>query len=232
MNDLYDLVQQGEGNAAVQQVAEFAQVLGGWGPAPGDEVVFDPYMDRDIRGAAVGPDYPAHCYERKDVLDRAECIEIYQTVERQVRFGRSLFTTPNRDGTETLRPKFDDLLSTFIEEVGHSWQEYLYETDGQGGPRIRETSQAEAERWRAGQEYQVKRYILNLDGDLFTLSDQQRETLQSQICEGYANPMNHEVPPYEAPPSWLHSDRWPLTVPSTSEFDAFCHSANLESRPK
>ncbi|MCQ3931858.1 MAG: hypothetical protein DPW16_15510 [Chloroflexi bacterium] len=227
MNDLYDLVQQGEGNVAVQQVAVFAQELGGWGPAPGDEVVFDPHMDRDIRGALVEVDYPAHCYERKGVPDQTECIEYYQMIERRVRFGRSLFTTPNGDGTETLRPMFEDVLSTFIEEVGHSWQEYLYETDGQAGPRLHETTQAEAERWAAGREYQIKRYILSLDGVVFTLSDQQLATLRSHICEGYANPINHEIPTFAAPTGWPHPEGWPTTMPSAIEFDAFCHTDHL-----
>ncbi len=220
---LADLVRNGQGEVALQQVAEFAQQLGGWMPAPGDELVFDPYMSRKVRGSSLDYDELPDCADPQVSPDEAACIRQFRTLERQVRFGRSLFTTPAEDGTDQPRPAFDDLLSTYIEEVGHSWQEYLYETNGQGsGARTRQTSKAESERWAAGREYQIKRYILSLDGTLFTLSDEQRDTLRTQICEGYANPLGHNVPLYRAPQGWPNPEGWPTTTPTIEELQAFC----------
>ncbi len=47
---LYQLVQQGEGDAALALVTTVALERGGWGPAPGDIVVYDPQLPRYTRG--------------------------------------------------------------------------------------------------------------------------------------------------------------------------------------
>lgn len=224
---LYDLVQNGQGDMALQQVVDYAQQLGGWMPAPGDELVFDPYLSRKARGSMLDTDELPNCADPLVATDEASCIAQFRTLERQVRFGPSLFTTPTEDGTVEVRPAFDDLLSTYIEESGHSWQEYLYETNGLGsGSRSRQTSKAESDRWAAGREYQIKRYILSLDGGLFQLSDQQRETLRGQICLDYANPMGHEVSAYGAPAGWPNPQGWPVTAPTAEEFQVFCVGFN------
>ncbi len=224
MRSVFEMVNNGQGEAALQLVMEQAAVLGNWGPAPGDEVVFDKYMARGVRGAVQDFDeLPYDCADPKVSMDEAVCLENFRLRERQVRFGRSLFTTPAEDGTIAPRPVFDDLLSTYIEEVGHSWQEYLYETDGLSSPqRTRLTSLAEAERWAPGREYQIKRYILALDGDLLALSGQQREALMDAICGGYASPIGHEVPGYSAPDSWPEAAAWPVTTPTVDELAALC----------
>jgi hypothetical protein len=84
-------------------------------------------------------------------MEMDDCLALFYTQEHQVRFGPGLFVTPTADGGAAARPAFDDVLSTYIEETGHSWQEYLYETDGRGsGSRVRQTTQAESQRWAHG----------------------------------------------------------------------------------
>jgi len=220
---LNQLVTSGNGAEALDRVRSTAFELGGWAPAPGDEVVFDPYLSRKVRGTVVDFDeLPYDCADPKVSADKDTCLEEFAAKERQVRFGQSLFTTPG-DGGAVVRPSFDDLLSTYIEEVGHSWQEYLYETNGNGnGQRIRQTTIAESEYWGPGREYQVKSYILSLDGTLLTLSDQQRDVLRGQICDGYANPIGNEIPPYGAPEGWPNPQGWPVEQPTEAELAEFC----------
>ncbi|MBN1966098.1 MAG: hypothetical protein JW910_15720, partial [Anaerolineae bacterium] len=120
---------------------------------------------------------------------------------------------------------FDDVLSTYIEEVGHSWQEYLYETDGLGsGPRTRPTGYYEAMHFAPGSEYQVKLYILNLDGTVLHLSAEERARFVDAICEadGYANPVGREVPAYGAPTGWPNPEGWPTVAPTEAEHAALC----------
>lgn len=220
---LVDLVQNGQGDAALQQVADYAVQLGGWTAAPGDELVFDPYMSRKTRGSSLDYDELPDCADPMVSTDEAACVDGFRALEQQVRFGPSLFTTPGSDGTAVARPSFDDLLSTYVEEVGHSWQEYLYETKGSGqGARVQMTSKAESERWAAGREYQVKRYILSLDGSLVHLSDEQRAMLRGQICDGYANPLGRDFPAYGAPQGWPNPEGWPVVAPTQAEMEAFC----------
>jgi hypothetical protein len=220
---LVAMVHNGEGESALQLVVETAATLGNWGPAPGDTVVYDRFMSRNVRGAVQDYDDLPDCSNPKISPDEQACIAQFQALEQQVRFGPSLFSTPQDDGSAAPRPTFDDLLSTYIEEVGHSWQEYLYETDGRGnGARTRLTSQAESEHWGPGREYQIKMYILSLDGTLLTLSDQQRANLRGQICDGYANPVGHDVPAYAAPAGWPNPDGWPTVTPTQEALQAFC----------
>jgi hypothetical protein len=224
---LYDLVSNGQAEAALQQVVSYAQQVGGWMPAPGDELAFDPYLKRNVRGSSLDYDELPNCADPLVATDEAACIAQFRALERQIRFGYSFFTTPGDDGTVTIRPALDDMISTYIEEVGHSWQEYQYETNGLGsGSRTRSTSKGESDRWAAGREYQIKRYILSLDGSLITLSGEQRENLRGQICLGYANPIGHEVPAYGAPQGWPNTQGWPTSAPTPAEFDAFCAGTN------
>jgi hypothetical protein len=226
MLTLTDMLQNGQGEAALQLVVAAAAELGSWSAAPGDELTYDPYMSRKIRGSSLDYDEFPDCGNPKVASDEQACRAQFQMLEHQVRFGPSFFSTPEDGGGATPRPAFDDLLSTYIEEVGHSWQEYLYETEGRGsGARTRQTTLAESERWSFGREYQVKRYILSLDGTLVNLSDQQRVSLTTQICEGYANPLGHDVPEYGAPAGWPHPEGWPVTAPTPDELVAFCAGA-------
>ena len=82
--------------------------------------------------------------------------------------------------------------------------------------------------WRDGKrlvtgwEYQVKRYILSLDGSWLSLSAAERQELKSSVCDGYANPRYRPVPEYSAPPLWPNPAGWPTTAPTASELRAFC----------
>ena len=227
---LVGMVEQGEGQAAVMQVSEVAFALGHFAPAPNDTIVFDALMSRQIRGAVIDFDeLPAACTSNnaKMTFDAETCATEFWAKEPTVRFGRSFFTTRQDDGTVVIRTA-DDMLATFIEETGHSWQEYLYETEGRGGQHTRLTTLAESERWAAGREYQVKRYILNLDGSLLNLSDQQRTNLRAQICLGYANPIGAEVPAYGAPADWPNPAGWPTANPTLDELLDFCGDLIVE----
>ncbi|WP_119070817.1 hypothetical protein [Aggregatilinea lenta] len=219
---LHDLAESGQGDAALAVVVATAATVGGWSAAPGDAVVFAPYMARDTRGAVLDYDDLPDCADPRVAVDEQSCISAFKMLEQQVRFGPSLFSTP-QDGGAQVRPAFDDVLSTYIEEVGHSWQEYQYETEGRGeGARTRRTSKAEAVRWSTGREYQIKRYILSLDGSLIHLSGQQRSILVAQICGGYADPLGHEVPPYGPPAGWPYPEGWPTAAPTPDALNAFC----------
>ena len=125
------------------------------------------------------------------------------------------------DGTYDARD-VDDILSVYIEEVGHSWQEYCYETEGQcRGERTRQTSWGEGQMRVAGWEYQVKMYLLSLDGDLLDLSEAERVELVAAICEGYANP-RFSVVTSSPPPGWVNPEGWPTSPPTSEEIDALC----------
>lgn len=226
VNQLITMSTKGEGQAAVSAVYEVAIGLGYWGPAPGDSVVYDKFMMRHIRGAVIDfDDVPAQCYDESVMVDTASCEARFRELEAQVRFGPSFFTTPTEDGK--LIRAADDILATFIEEVGHSWQEYAFETHGaMRGPRKRQTTLEEAGYWSKGREYQIKMYILNLDGDVLELSDEQREIMLAQICQGdgYANPLGAEVPNFGPPPDWVRTDAWVTSTPTLSDHMEFCAS--------
>ena len=227
---LVDLTQQGSGQQAVETVSSVAVTAGNWGPAPGDQIVFDPYMRRAIRGAVLDYDeVPESCFDPRGAADPQMCVNAFHSTEVAVRFGPSFFTTPTEEGHIIRTP--DDVMSTFIEESGHSWQEYAFETDGKmSGERIRETTIEDAHFWKKGREYQVKMYILNLDGEYLDLSDSQRTALLNAICgsDGYANPLGVEVPGYGPPPEWPAPDQWPTAAPRLSDHMDFC-SANLSA---
>ncbi len=225
---LFLLAESGRGDEALQIVAQEALERGGWGPAPGDRIVYDPSIACVLRGSVLVIDHPpAECASLR--LSRgieSLCAGDYMTRQHLVRFGRSLFSNPHPDGSRTPRAASDDLLATYIEEVGHSWQEYLYETAGAGsGPRTRTTT------WEAGTalaqaaEYQIKMYILSLDGGLLALSDDQRRELEQAICDwdGYANLGNHRLLPYGPPDGWPQPEGWPLVAPSLAEQNAVCY---------
>jgi hypothetical protein len=223
---LYVLVDSGQEEIALQLVVEAAVQRGGWGPAPGNTVVYDPTLPWNVRAEVMVPDLlPVGCSVPKLARLTEECGLDLVSQQDLVRFGRSTFVNLQPGGSALPRPAFDDLLSTYIEEVSHSWQEYLFETERQGGgPRVRKMSWDEVSYWSHGWEYQAKRYVLSLDGILLSLSDEEREALKGYICtdDGYANPLGHEVPDYAAPAGWPNPDGWPTTTPTLDELQAFC----------
>lgn len=222
---LYQMAENGQGQDALQAVANVARDAGNWQAAPGDAIAFDRYMPRTVRGAVIDFDEMPDCDNPMVSPDPQMCRDDFRMKESQVRFGMSFFTTEADDGLEYRTP--DDVLATYIEETGHSWQEYLFETDGNGdGSRLHETTMDDAKFWSAGREYQVKMYILNLDGKLLELSDSQRSMLLAQVCEGdaYANPLGKEVPSYGAPANWPYPEGWPTEAPSLSAHMDFCAS--------
>ena len=223
---LFNQVQNGQAEAALQAVADTALALGGWGPAPGDAVAFDAGMARNVRGSVLVVDQPPfECSDRKLSRGMDACKRDFTVDQNLVRFGPSLFSTVRADGSREARPVFDDLLSTFIEENGHSWQEYLHETEGRGsGERTRQTSWEDTTRYAHGWEYQVKMYILSLDGNLINLSNEERHELYLVICDdaGYANPMGYAMPTYGPPSNWPNPQGWPVSAPTPDEFAAFC----------
>ncbi len=223
---LFNQVENGQAELALQAVADAALALGSWGPAPGDVVAYDAGMARNVRGSVLVVDTaPFECSDRKLSRGLDACKRDFTVNQNLVRFGPSMFSTVLADGSRVARPVFDDLLSTYIEENGHSWQEYLYETEGRGtGERTRQTTWEETTRFQHGWEYQVKAYILSLDGSLINLSDEERHELYFVICDdsGYANPMGYVVPSYGAPANWPNAQGWPTSAPTAEEFAAFC----------
>jgi hypothetical protein len=221
---LYELVANGQGDEAVRQLAAMAAARGGWGPAPGDEAVFAPTMRRAVASTVAIDAPPQDCA----VPDRTEppppdCGRDYQRDQNLVRFGPATFETTRRDRTLAPRATIDDILSVYIEEVGHSWQEYCYETEGRcQGERTRLTTWGEGKQRAAGWEYQVKMYILSLDGTWLELSDGERAELSAAICAGYADPHYTVVSAFGPPPGWLNPPGWPTTAPTEEEFQAFC----------
>lgn len=229
---LYALVQDGQGQAAVDQVAGIALQLGGWGPAPGDVLAYDEQMARIIRAEVKVVDRgPWEC-DIPRVRDAmiGECERDYACQQDLVRFGYRTFFDYDESGEAVPRERVDDILATYIEEVGHSWQEYLHETEGRGyGQRTQQTTWDQGHAWSNGWEYQVKRYILSLDGILLSLSADQHAELRDAICaqpdgvfRGYANPVGHDVPRYGPPPGWPNPEGWSLSAPTTEEHESFC----------
>lgn len=231
--DLYRLAMHNEGATAVQMLADAALALGNWGPAPGDTVIYDPSMVRNVRGQVwVADTLPVECGnpdlqsfnpwgDRFSHLCQSDLLQ----GENLIRLGRSAFLNLSSDGGTTPRPSFDDILATYIEEVGHSWQEYLFETEGLGsGPRTRITTWEQTIRLVPGREYQIKRYLLHLDSRLLVLSDFERAQLTSAICDltGYANPLGYPFPTYGAPAGWPYPEGWLTTAPTREDVVDFC----------
>lgn len=223
---LYEMAMRGDGPQALSEVRDNAEALGGWKPAPGDIIMYDSSIADNIRGVVMAVDLPpSECADPKLRRLTSECDDDFDLNQNVVRFGDAMFSTPGPDGTTVPRVAPDDLISTYIEEVGHSWQEYLYETEGNGqGPRTRLTSWEAGHRWKAGWEYQVKVYILNLNDTVLILSNDERLTLLKNICspDSYANPINHVVPSYGPPPEWPNPEGWPTDTPTRQELDTFC----------
>ena len=140
-----------------------------------------------------------------------------------MRFGRYTFDNSTASDTFEARP-LDDVLSVYIEEVGHSWQEYCYETEGQcAGERSIQTTWGAGKQRASGWEYQVKMYILSLDGTWLALSDAERAELTTAICDGYANPRYGVFPERPAPPGWPNPQGWPTTAPTVEALHMFCN---------
>lgn len=226
----HDLLARDQGDIAVQRLADIARERGGWASAPGDVAVFDASMLRLKRASTVAIDVPpTDCaVSTKGEPQNLDCGRDFQHQQHQLRFGRLTFMSPLSNGTFQPR-RLDDMLSVYIEEVGHSWQEYCYETEGRcAGERTRPTTWRAGKRLVTGWEYQVKRYILSLDGQQLILSESERTELMSAICEGYANPRYRPVPEYSAPPGWPHPEGWPTHAPSADELQAFCAAERVQ----
>lgn len=222
--DLYALVESGQGQLAVEQLAALAKQTGGWAPAPGDTVQFDNTLARNVRGSVQIVDQPPfECLDARLAKFAQNCSADLVSNQQQVRLGRATFAVTLPDGSTTARD-LDDSLSTLIEEAAHSWQEYLFETDGQGGNRTRETSYEDWLYWAPGWEYQAKRYILSLDGTLLHLTAEERSEFLGAICraDGYANPLDHHIAPYGPPAGWPNPDGWPTADPTPAEHAIFC----------
>lgn len=230
---LHALVSEGDGALAVQFTAAEAAQRGGWAAAPGESLAYDAELARPVRGAVRIVDVPpVECSDPRLHRLTARCTQELTHEQNLVRFGCMTFSDLDSDGTLTPRALPDDILATYIEEVGHSWQEYLYETEGRAsGPRTRAITWDDSLYFTPGWEYQVKRYILSLDGVWLRLSDEYRAELTHAICKtadgvstGYANPSGHAVLSYGPPPGWPNSAGWPLGAPSAGELAAFCTS--------
>jgi hypothetical protein len=224
---LYELTLNGNGDLAVQQLAEIALARGGWGPAPEDSVVYDPDLALSVRASVHIVDLPPG--ECTDPMMKhhtgSECNIDFTRQQDLVRFGYSAFVEVAEDGSLAPRLSVDDLLSVYIEEVGHSWQEYLYETGGRGSGERKSTSWEASKYWGSGWEYQAKMYILSLDGTWLTLSDAERAEVKTAICAegGYANPTKSALSTYGPPPGWPNPQGWPTVAPTVEEFQTFCY---------
>lgn len=228
---LHALAGQGNGALAVQLTVAEAARRGGWTAAPGDSVVYDATLALPVRGSVQIVDVPpAECGDPRLRRLTASCEQALAHEQNLVRFGRMTFSDLDRDRNLVPRTLPDDILATYIEEVGHSWQEYLYETGGRAtGTRTRPITWDDSLYFTPGWEYQIKRYILSLDGAWLVLSAEYRAELTQAICNiagkantGYANPTGHAVLSYDAPPGWPNPAGWPLAAPSADELAAFC----------
>lgn len=230
--DFLLLVTKDQGELAVQILSQVAAERGGWQPSPGDTVVFDPHLPPFKRASTVAVDLPPTDCESPDRADRIhpDCRRDYQREQNLLRFGIYTFVddAPEATGAYVRRP-LDDILSVYIEEAGHSWQEYCYETEGRcQGKRTRITTWGEGSTRAAGWEYQIKMYILSLNGNLLSLSAAEQRELVSAICDGYANPIFSPVEG-EAPPGWPNPEGWPVRKPTLDEFANFCLNANSDT---
>ncbi len=225
---LFQMVGAGQGDTAVQMLAAAAAQYGGWAPAPGDSAAYAPGLARNVRGQVSFVDRPPfECGDARLSRTAEGCNRDYSVDETLVRLGTSTFAEPQADGSLAARPSVDDVLSTYVEETGHSWQEYLFETGGLGsGPRTQVTTFEDGLYWSPGWEYQVKMYVLSLDGTWFTLSAVERASFVSALCnaDGYANPTHHSVPSFGAPAGWPNPQGWPTGNPTPEAHAAFCAS--------
>jgi hypothetical protein len=223
---LYDLAQHGQGSEAIRRVTNEAEAQGGWTLAPGYQAVYDASIVFPCRAAVqVVDDPPMECSNPRLSRLSPDCdgSPIDTRLAQKVRFGPGLFMNPGPDQTLTPRPTFDDVLSTYIEEIAHSWQEYWFENQGTAVKPGR-TSYEEWLYWKPGWEYQAKRYVLALDGLWLSLSALEHAALCADICDpnGYANPTRHHVAPADPPPGWPMPAAWPLTAPSADDWESFC----------
>jgi hypothetical protein len=187
-------------------------------------VVFSPTMRRAVASTLAIDTPPRDCAVANPREPQSpDCGRDFQREQNLVRFGPATFETTRCDGTVAPLATVDDILSVYIEEVGHSWQEYCYETEGRcQGERTRLTTWGEGKQRAAGWEYQIKMYILSLDGTWLELSDGERAELSTAICAGYADPHYTVVSAYGPPPGWPNPAGWPTTAPTQEEFQAFC----------
>lgn len=226
------MIHDGQGQAALGMVAQQADLLGGWTPAPDNQIVYVDGMARGLRASVPIIDVPqaecgcpdALCRRLSDGLE--SCTIDFSDGQDEIRFGRWFFENPTPGGGAEPRPGLDDLLATYIEEAAHSWQEYYFETGGTvQGARTHLTLYEEAYRYQRGWEYQAQAYVLNLErAGVLALSDFERGVLQGNICdpEGRAHPYSGAIMPYGPPPGWLLPEVWPLAAPTPDEWTALC----------
>ena len=222
---LFQMASTGQGDTAAAMLAAAAAEYGNWAPAPGDSVAFAAGLARNVRGQVSFVDQPPfECADSRLGRFTEGCDRDFSTGETLVRLGMATFADPQARGFAP-RPSVDDMLSTYVEETGHSWQEYTFETDGlASGPRLHNTTYEDGLYWLPGWEYQVKMYVLSLDGTWLHLSVAERASFVSAVCDpsGYANPTHHHVPAFGAPAGWPNPAGWPVNDPTLEAHAAFC----------
>jgi hypothetical protein len=220
---LYERVVNGQGDVAIQELAALAKARGGWEPAPGT-AVFVPTMHLTVASTIAIDMPPQDCTVQDPTAPQSpECGRDFQREQDLVRFGPATFAETLHDGMFVPRASVDDVLSVYIEEVGHSWQEYCYETEGRcQGDRTRLTTWGEGKQRANGWEYQIKMYILSLDGTWLALSDRERAELSAAVCTGYADPQYAVMSADGPPPGWPNPAGWPTAAPTPDDFQVFC----------
>lgn len=241
--------QEGDRDKVFEILADSAYFIGGWTPSPQD-IGYIGYRSfgGGGRGGIVADDYPAEDIEEflevwcrdnlgpqetvvncKDRLrDTAELQSIIDSIEnspyeRGVYFSSQLILT----GSER-RPYTGDLLSTIIEEFGHSQQEWLFESSSdpqQSG----QTSYVEIRQHGPGRELQVKLYILylNCTGEI-SISSEQINNLKDHICDPTFYGINENTPlpnDYGPPTNWPHPEGW-LTQNDRPNHVLLCNTLN------
>lgn len=226
---LQKMALEGEGQLAIEIIALEARRRGAWAPAIGDRVVYDEKLAFPTRGVVLVVDVPpAECGMPLGINSTPSVCQIDLTTrQNQIRFGFALFMDAADHSHLTAA---DDLLAVYIEEMGHSWQEYMWETDGRLDGERHITTWEEDAQLRRGWEYQAKRYLLSLDGTWLALSTGERALLVGQICapDGYANPKGWLYPPYGPPPGWPNPTGWITAKPDAETVQAFCDEAYME----
>src|SRR5690606_35729804 len=79
---LIHLVHDGQGAQALERVADLAASRGGWAPAPGDLVVFDPGLPWWVRGSVLTADLPPADCAIPRFSQSERCVPINAEIER------------------------------------------------------------------------------------------------------------------------------------------------------
>ncbi|MCD4687499.1 MAG: hypothetical protein K8S97_16335 [Anaerolineae bacterium] len=195
---LYQMTTVGEGQLAVDILAEAAKEIGGWEPAEGFPVSFVndlsdvvPDATTGTRGITLIPN-PGMEYPRLFGLPPHSDVSSW-VADRAVSGSMGIYVSPQTflniagDAPHTAT---GDLLAIYIEEVIHSHQYNLYEHAGDSaGTIIRVINRAVQDAYGNAWEYEAKRYILSLaDAGNLHISGEQREHLVNTMRPGnYAN---------------------------------------------